>query len=148
MADRVPPPSEHESDILGLIAGGSSMDQLLTAGPWTPVDVATTMRRHGLAVTEGGSIVRSNVPTRHLLDVALHSESPHVRKQAARAQKQLLELQRVIGMDHAGQSARDLRCRKRRAIQAWIDWLRQAETEARGELRRLGPAKKTTGKVA
>lgn len=134
------PPSPHEAGVLAAIASGAfSMADLLAVDTWSARDVATTMRRHGLAATSTGAIVRADVSmSSALLDVALHSPSAQVRKQAERVRAHSVELARQLAAEHAGARATEVRRRQILALQLWIEYLHQAETEARAELRRLG----------
>jgi hypothetical protein len=128
---------QYEADILRAIACGINAHDLQRMDPWTGAEVAEVMKRHNLAVTQGGTIVPSDTPTHKLLDLARYSPSPNVQKQAQRAHAQLLKLAEVLGSARAGERADDLRRHQRNALQSWLQWLRQAETEANGEIRRL-----------
>lgn len=128
---------QHEADILRAIACGINAHDLQRMEPWTGAEVAEVMRRHNLAVTAGGTIVPSEVPTNKLLEIARYSPSPHVQKQAQRAHAQLTKLAEVLGAARAGERAEDLRRYQRNALNSWLQWLRQAETEANREKRRL-----------
>jgi hypothetical protein len=130
----------YEAEILHAIAAGINAHDLQRMDPWEPRDVVEVMRRHRLAVTAGGSLVKADVPLHAAVQLAEHSPSPKVRQQAARAKAHLVSLAEALGAESARLAADDLRRHQRLALSVWIEWLRQAATEAEGEKRRLTKA--------
>jgi hypothetical protein len=131
-----PATSAHEADILRAVAAGATLDTLLNSG-WSSADVVAALHRHGLVATDTGSVVRADTDLLAMLQDALLSESPAVRKAAGRADAHLRHLRRLLGTRHAAAAAEDVRRRQVEAVQDWLEWLAQADTIARGELRRL-----------
>jgi hypothetical protein len=128
--------SNYEMEILRLIGATTTMTALLAAGPWSADDVLITLRRNGLRATEGGAIIKGVDPG-VLLDEALESPSPVVRRYAARAQALLTEISRLDAVEASGERAELLRRQQRNAVEQWIAFLRTAREDAQIELRRL-----------
>lgn len=128
------PRSRHERAILTAIGYGATVDDLLGSSQWTLNDVATTLRRHGLAATEDGRLVRRHTVT-DLLRMAQESRSPYVRHQAAQAAEKLRAV--TSALNDTTPSTAAARARQRDALRVWQDWLIGAQAEARIAQRRL-----------
>jgi hypothetical protein len=133
----LPPVSDHEVEILRAVAAGVSVADLYARSDWDPDEVSATLLRHGLAVTEGGSVVPAVVPSWDVLEAALVSESAVVRRQAARTQAMMQDLARKMAADAAGGRARELRKQQRESLLEWARWLPAAQRAVQVELGRL-----------
>lgn len=125
-----------------MVAAGMTIEQVLDMGAWSTTDVAAVLRTHGLAVAEGGAIVRAALSGEQLLELGLAAPDPMVRRQAARAQALLVDVARALAVRTARESAEESKRRRRDALRSWMSWLQSALAEAQTEFDRLAPPRK------
>jgi hypothetical protein len=127
---------ESEPEILAAIAAQVPYAEIL-AGPWGPEEAQLVLRRHGLAASPGGSIVRVDLDADELLALAERGEDPVTARKAARARALLTDLRAQLAKTAAGEAVWDVRRRRRAAVEAWIEWLRRELNVACAEHIRL-----------
>lgn len=129
----------NEAAILRAIAAGRTMDELLSFGPWTVIEVASTLRKYKLIADENGNISKTNGTHDYTLIAALRSPQQHVRTKALRAQALLRDLAKELYVADAERDLEVKRDKARQALHAWDEWLKEQRAEVRQQLRRLNP---------